>query len=369
MTSMDTKKIKNVFSLFDADVDYEESTTFKSELNRQCGVILVPTSIVAILSWLPYIPLDKELFPGLPVLPIFRLGFSLVGLAVLLLHFYPPLKKKNYILLFILISYVELVTAVILGMVKAEPAYMGGYSFLVLVLPLMPFKRIHSIFLMFSCLAVFALVGYWTHLTFNNWGKIYVLYNLFGASMISIIAVFLLDKVRKISFERNRLNYINNMQLKVATMEIVQINEELKKANDLKSKLLEIAAHDLKNPLQVIIGCIELLQDEVEDNSCLDQLSIIYRSTDNMINLITRLLKSLSIESGQFVLHKTDTSVTRLVDEVVHDQQLHVSKKNQEIIFNKCEDCIVHGDELLLKEIYENLVSNAVKFSPHGKKI
>lgn len=93
--------------------------------------------------------------------------------------------------------------------------------------------------------------------------------------------------------------------MKESSNEIFQMNEQLKKTNDLKSKLLEIAAHDLKNPLQVIIGYTDLLQEKLHKNRLVqEKLDNIYQSTDNMIRLISRLLKALSIDSGKLVLHK-----------------------------------------------------------------
>lgn len=367
---MDTARIKNIFRLFDEDIDYIYLTTFQAELNRQCNLILVPAAIVAIFSWLPYIPLDRSLYRGIIIIVFFRLGFALTGIISLILHFTPLFKDKNYWLLFSLIYYMELASPIIAGLVRADAAYMGGYAMLILVIPLMPFKKIHSFIMLASSLFLFMVIGKILNIEFTLSATSYGLYNVAAASIASLIGILVLDNIRKVSYEKNRLNYITNMKLKVATMEIYQINEELKKTNLLKSKLLEIAAIDLKNPLQDIMACAQTLQGEIkEDQASVRELDAIYKSTDNMIKLITKLLQSLSIESGKLVLNKIHVDAGKLAESVIDAAKPYLDKKEQTLFFKVNGKCLLNGDEMLLQEILENLLSNASKFSPPGKSI
>lgn len=367
---MDTVKIKNIFKLFDEDVDYHFLTTFQEELNRQCNLILVPTAIVALISWLPYIFLDKNLYAGMPVIIVLRSGWTLAGIISLILHFSSRFKDKNYWLLFSLVCYLEVASAVIAGLVNADPAYMGGYAMLILIIPLMPFKIIHSISLLSTTLFIFIITGAFSKINFDTWAKQYGLYNLLAATVASSIGIFVLDNIRKVGYEKNKLNYLTNMELKVATMEIFQINEELKKADTLKNKLLEIAANDLQEPLQNIMECTQILREEVkEDESSTRKLNVVYRSTENMLNLIIKLLKSLSIDRGKLILKKSNVDVGELIESVMEAHKPISDKKHQKIFFTGEEPSIVNGDEMLLKEIFENLLSNAVKFSYPGKSI
>lgn len=367
---MDTTKIKNIFKLFDEDVDYHYLSTFQEELNRQCNLILVPTAVVALISWLPYIFLDKSLYGGMPVLIVLRSGWTLAGIVSLILHLSPRFKGKNYWLLFSLVCYLEVASAIIAGAVKADPAYMGGYAMLILVIPLMPFKIIHSITMLSTSLFIFIITGAISRINFDLMDEQYGLYNLVAAAIASTIGIFVLDNIRKVGYDKNKMNYLTNMELKVATMEIFQINEELKKADTLKSKLLEIAASDLKKPLQNIMECTQILRDEVkEDESSTRKLHAVYRSTENMLNLITKLLKSLSIDRGKLVLKKSDVDIGELIESVIEANKPISDKKNQKIFFTVEKKCMVNGDEMLLKEIFENLLGNAVKFSYPGKSI
>lgn len=367
---MDTSRFRNIFRLFDEDADYTDSTTFQEELNRQCNLILVPAAIVAIFSWLPYIPLDRDLYGGIIIIVFFRLGFALTGVLSLILHFTPLFREKNYWLLFSLIYYMELASPVIAGLVRADAAYMGGYAMLILAIPLMPFRKKHSFIMMASSLFLFMVIIIVLNTKFSLPVTSYGLYNVVTASTASFIGILVLDNIRKVSYEKNRLDYIANMQLKVATMEIYQINEELKKTNLLKSKLLELAANDLQKPLQDIMECAQSLQGEIKaDRSPGKELEAIYKSSGNMIKLITKLLKSLSIESGKLVLNKTHIDAGKLAESVIDAAKPYLEKKKQPLFFKVEGECLVDGDELLLQEILENLLSNASKFSPPGRSI
>jgi signal transduction histidine kinase len=233
---------------------------------------------------------------------------------------------------------------------------MGGFCIIILIVGLVPIQKFHAFFLLFSTLVIFLIVGYNYNITFKTSKELYGLYNVLISIAASIAAISFLDRIRKDSYEKSLLIY--------------QTNEELKKANKLRRELLEIAAHDLKDPLQVIIGYTDLLQTKLqEDQFAIEKLRKMYRSTNQMVKLITGLLEIASIESGKLELNKVEVDVGEVAGGVVKNNRLASEKKNQEIIYNAEENCIINADRMLLQQVLENLVSNAIKFSPHGKSI
>jgi signal transduction histidine kinase len=88
-----------------------------------------------------------------------------------------------------------------------------------------------------------------------------------------------------------------------------------------------------------------------------------------MVKLLSRLLKALSIDSGKLILNKTDVDMKRLAESVINDNQPQAALKRQNICFNAGNDCCVTGDESLLRDILDNLLTNALKFSPPDKSI
>lgn len=367
---MDTQTIKKIFSLYDTVVVYENPRTFFEELNRQCSLVLVPACLIAMFSWMFYIPLDVELFYQFPIIIWLRVTLPAAGIIILVLHFFTFFKKLNYLLLFCLTCYFELAAAFIVGLVAPHPAYMGGMAMLVLILPLIPFKKVHSLILLGITMILFLAIDIYHGMSFAGSWNLYGLFNLIAALAASLVAIFVLDSIRWVSFVKNQTIHINNEKLKESSAEIEQMNEALKKANNLKSKLLEIAAHDLKSPLQVIVGYTDLLQAKfVSNKPVMEKLDTIFQSSDNMIRLISRLLKALSIDSDKLVLSKRDVNFVRLLESVVRENRPYAERKEQTIYFNAEQECVVHGDELLLKEIFDNLLNNALKFSPSGKSV
>ena len=337
--------------------DYEHPRTFKEELDHQCNALVVPASLLLMFAWTPFIllELDKKLSSDLDVIIGLRWGLSLVGVLSLILHFTPFFKKRGYWLIVFIAGYVGLATGLIVGLTGANPVYMGGFSIVVFLIILPPLQRSHSLIILISSVVLFMIVGS-RKMSFREADELYGLLNLVISMAISVVAILVFDKIRKGSYEKSRL--------------IKRANEELQKANELKNELLQIAAHDLKDPLQVIIGYTDLLQMKLKGNKfAVEKLKIVYRSSDRMIKLIGGLLEIASIESGNMQLHKSEVDLGQVAEASVKSHRQASEKKNQKLHYTLEETCIIDGDRMLLRQIVNNLISNAIKFSPPCKSI
>jgi signal transduction histidine kinase len=330
--------------------------TFKEELNRLCNMIAFPISLLAIISWPIYIPLDIEMFPNLPIIVYLRWGFTAVGFISLLLYFTPFFKKRGYWLIMFIMYYLGQATAIILGLVSAHPSYMGGFAIVILICAMAPILRLHALIHLGSSLISFLIVSTILDVKYQVSAETYGLYNFILSIIIAFVVIYLFDRIRENSYIKSRL--------------INAANENLQKANELKNQLLQVAAHDLKDPLQVIIGYTDLLQMKLRnDKFAADRLRIIYRSTDRMIKLIAGLLEITSIESGKLVMHKSNVDFSNVVQSSVKAYQQNASKKNQKLYSSIEEKCSIQGDVMLLRQVANNIIDNAVKFSPPGKSI
>ena len=147
-------------------------------------------------------------------------------------------------------------------------------------------------------------------------------------------------------------------------------NKELKELNELKSQFLNIASHDLKNPLQTILGYAQLIKEDAENQATVSRMSdAIYRSSQNMVGLIKDLLDTSAIESGRLDLNKTTFELGGLVSMVCNEFQQHLEKKQQILSLDLESNCYIQADAHRMREIVENLLSNAIKYSPVGKTI
>lgn len=340
--------------------DFEPPPTFKAELNRLSKGLVLPGMIIAAFAWLFFIPLDAKLHAEVPFIFFFRRGLSFVAIVSGILFFIPYFKKRLLVLVYILLYYLGYSTAIILGMVRADPVYMGGFCIIILIFGWAPIERVHAFFLLFSSLLVFVVVGLFNDMFsdkfFEDPANVYGVFNVLSSIAISVAAIYFLDRARKTSYKNSVLIY--------------QTSEELKKVNKIKSELLEIVAHDLRDPLQVIIGFTDLLQTKLhEDRYAIEKLRKIYNSTNQMVTLITGLLEIAHIESGKVALNRVEVDVGAVAEGVVKNNQIASGKKNQEIIYKAKENCIISADKMRLQQVMDNLVSNAIKFSPLGKSI
>ncbi|MCP4157624.1 MAG: HAMP domain-containing histidine kinase [bacterium] len=363
-------QLKYIFGLLIDEFDAVERKAFHEELERQCGLFFFPTMLMALFTWLPFIEADKNLYPQYPIIVYLRIGLTVVSGSMLLLHTLSFFRKIYYPLLVSLLIYLEVSTAVILGLVAADPVYMGGYNILIMALPLLPFRREHLITLLLAPIVLFSGIGIYSQMNFNTWHEKYGLYNVVSSVLLSLIGILIFDNVRKKRFKKKRLLEVAHKELQAYSDELARTNEELNKANEVKSDLLGLAAHDLKNPLQVILGYTSILQDNMKDDpESIQRLRMINKSSDKMLKLIAELLESATIDSGQLQLNITAIDVSELVKSVVASLTHLADKKKQPICLDCKKGCIIYGDKMLMQEVVDNLVSNAIKFSPYEKKI
>ncbi|NTV46246.1 MAG: hypothetical protein HGB11_06925, partial [Chlorobiales bacterium] len=147
-------------------------------------------------------------------------------------------------------------------------------------------------------------------------------------------------------------------------------NNELQELNKIKTEFLSIAAHDLKNPLQSILGFAHLIKEEKQNSENIPMMAdAIYRSSKRMVDLIKDLLETSAIEGQNISLSKVMIdlgSLTRIASDAFEPQ---AKLKSQHLKFSIEDGCKVYADGDRLGEVMDNLISNAIKYSPEGKSI
>ncbi len=163
------------------------------------------------------------------------------------------------------------------------------------------------------------------------------------------------------------------------TQKLKETNDDLQKAylqvlelNNEKNEFLGIAAHDLKNPLVAIKGFGSIIRDD--KNLSEDQLSEfaddIVQSSERMFDIITSLLDINKIEEGRVDINYEQVSTTEIVKTILVQNLESAAKKNISINFAEPNpDIYLETDRDLVLQIFDNILSNAIKFSPKGKSI
>ncbi|MFC1555719.1 sensor histidine kinase [candidate division KSB1 bacterium] len=166
--------------------------------------------------------------------------------------------------------------------------------------------------------------------------------------------------------------HINNELLKNIIEKYVLAERKLIELNKLKNKFLGIAAHDLRNPLTSIIAFSEIIRDEETGPVNEEQrefLNIINQSANHMLNLVNELLDISVIESGELKIHKQTQSLKDLCEERVKINSSVAAKKGIKLHTSFNFKNKMSFDLGKVTQILDNLISNAIKFSPHDTNI
>lgn len=140
----------------------------------------------------------------------------------------------------------------------------------------------------------------------------------------------------------------------------------------MKTEFISLASHQLRTPLSAIKWFIELLQEELgnftgEQKEIVENINV---STKRMIELVNTLLNISRIESGRLIVNPRPTDVAVLVTEAIKEVIIRANQKGLEIQTNFLENIpSVSIDPRLIREVYLNLLTNAIKYTPKGGKI
>jgi signal transduction histidine kinase len=164
--------------------------------------------------------------------------------------------------------------------------------------------------------------------------------------------------------------HLSNQQLVEQQKTLV---DQLSKANAAKDRFLGMCAHDLRNPLSSIRGLAELMDENAIGSLTAEQREIvqtIHGASQSMLQLVNELLDVATIEAGHLKLAKEPTSVMEIVERSVYLSNIEAAKKNTHIEMVKANgDPVVDVDRNKIRQVVDNLISNAVKYSPRGSVI
>lgn len=162
-----------------------------------------------------------------------------------------------------------------------------------------------------------------------------------------------------------------HVQLKLFSDKIEEDKRHLEKLNFEKNNFLSIAAHDLKNPIYSISMLAKVIRDEqLKREEVVEFSSDIINISDRMLELIRNLLDINAIENGKFKVDIINDEISYTIQKVFESYKERAKNKNIKLHFsNNSEGKKVRFDENALIQIADNLISNALKFSPFDKNI
>ncbi|WP_406658172.1 ATP-binding protein [Methanolobus sp. ZRKC2] len=192
-----------------------------------------------------------------------------------------------------------------------------------------------------------------------------------GLLLLFIILSFVLKN--QIETKTSELNSKNReLEIEVrermaAEKKLKQYFKQLKHSNELKDLFTDILRHDLINPATVVKGYVEHLLEYEEDEQKTTALKVIERNNLKLIEMIenaSRLAKLESVEELDF----KELDIGSILEEVIQNLQPKADEKQIEIEFNPEKNYPARVNTII-EEVFSNLISNSIKYSPEGTKV
>jgi signal transduction histidine kinase len=188
-----------------------------------------------------------------------------------------------------------------------------------------------------------------------------------GSSVLSgLVLLRLAGLVRSLDRLR-RAERASRAEVLLAHRQLRRQNDQLREADRLKDEFVALISHDLRTPLTSIMGYLELILDD--KNLTEEQrgfLGVADRNAERLLHLVNDLLFVARFESGQFELHPSELDFAEIVRQSVAEAGSRAAAGGIELTYQANGVVGVHADKGRMFQLVENLVSNAIKFTPSG---
>ena len=207
-----------------------------------------------------------------------------------------------------------------------------------------------------------------------------------GFILLLFAGLFYSISRRNLADQKAKYEKRNNELQKQAMKEMEESNKKLKKAKDIATEALQTAenankaktdflsnmSHDIRTPMNAIIGMTSLIRHDAGNKAkVIEYADKIDISSQHLLGIINDVLDMSKIEAGKTVFKYTDFSILDFITELNTIFHSQIDEKNQTltIIKENIRHEWVNGDKVHLMQIFSNLVSNAVKYTQKGGKI
>jgi two-component system, sensor histidine kinase and response regulator len=178
------------------------------------------------------------------------------------------------------------------------------------------------------------------------------------------------EKVKKINKELIQLNHELEERVQDRTQELKTLNEDLKQLNLSKDKILSVISHDLRNPLTALYASSTKLSSRAAKLNAPDihgLSEIISRTSKRVIDQLNELVEWSKQQSVKVTFNPTKIQLMDGMNEAIELLKNNAQQKRIELRNEVSEDIYVNADPLMLGSIVQNIITNAIKYTPeHG---
>jgi signal transduction histidine kinase len=146
-------------------------------------------------------------------------------------------------------------------------------------------------------------------------------------------------------------------------------NERLVEADRLKDEFVALISHDLRTPLTSIMGSVELSLAEPLADETRSYLEVVARSSQRLLRLVDDLLFVARLQSGRLEIMPSRLDLTEVARQAAQEARGRADAKDLELVVDTNGDVPVDADRGRIFQLFDNLISNAIKFTPDGGKV
>jgi signal transduction histidine kinase len=157
-----------------------------------------------------------------------------------------------------------------------------------------------------------------------------------------------------------------------AQMLLALQNKRLLESDRLKDEFVALISHDLRTPLTSIMGYVELALEDVGDpldDERRGYLEVVSRSSERLLRLVDDLLFVARLQAGRLVLTRSQLDLGVIAAQAVEEARPRAEGKQLTLAFSGAGKALLEGDRGRLFQLLDNLISNAIKFTPEGGRI
>lgn len=161
---------------------------------------------------------------------------------------------------------------------------------------------------------------------------------------------------------------------KLSKEELINKFISLSEAKRIQEDFILNISHDLRSPLNIILSIFQCYKDEYKDmdkgNQYQEHMEIIKRNAYKILKLINNLIDTAKLEKKHYNIKRENLDIINLIEWNISSIDQYAKQKNISLVFDtNVEECIIAMDPEAIDRIIMNLISNAIKFSPHGSSI
>lgn len=183
--------------------------------------------------------------------------------------------------------------------------------------------------------------------------------------LVLIIGVMLtlLYKERKAAREAVALN----ARLQESQEQLKQALERAESASEAKTNFLSNMSHDIRTPMNALLGYTKMLKPKIKDEELLGYVERMEKSGNLLLSIINHVLDMAHIESGRMEVNEVYSRVGIDIEELISVFSVEAKKKNIRLLTSvQVEHMHIMADITKIREIFSNLISNAIKYTPEG---